>query len=185
MPDNGEGGTVLKSLSISRAKGTWTDRVITDAATQVTFTLMSLIQSILFYCECHTKLTGYSLSLHRDAKDGAVEAIGSSKCRIDTITVPENPEVIMKAKFWSSIASFRFGDREYHWKDRIRSSELRTDSGNIVARFQKRICSFRKDGELVIYVDETGLPVDIIIISFIMYLYRRIVAAAGGGHGGH
>ena len=184
MSGNSESGRVSKSLSISRAKGKWNDRVVTDTGTQVPCPLMSLIQTILFYCEHHSKLSGYSVSFRRAEKDGLVAASGICKFLTDTMTVPDHDQVVMQSKFWSSAASFSFCDREYRWKDTMRASELRTDRGNIVAHFKRELCAWRKDGELEIYVQETDLPTDVIIISFIMYLYRRMEVTSRGGRWG-
>ena len=182
MSENSEADRVSRSLSISRAKGTWNDRVITDVETQVSSPLMYLIQTTLFYCERHSKLSSYSVSFHKDGKDGSVVANGIRKRGTDTITFPDRAQVVMEAKIWSSRATFRFQDREYHWKDTIRSSKLRNESEDVVAQFKKRIFPFRTDGELEIYAAEADLPVDVIIITFIMYLYHRVETVGGGGH---
>ena len=86
----------------------------------------------------------------------------------------------MKAKTFSSRASFVFHDKEYYWKDTFKSAKLRSENGDVLAQFKKRSWTWNKDGEMEIY-NVAEEMVDIILITFVMYLYRRQQLKAYGG----
>jgi hypothetical protein len=108
------------------------------------------------------------------------------------IIFPDQEQLLIEPKpkaGFSAKSFFAWDDKRWRWKGRIKNFKLRTESGEIVAQFYRRF-GWQNDGTMEIY--ELGKKmVDVIVMTFIMYLYRlhseeawRSASHGGGGGGG-
>ena len=128
---------------------------------------------------------------HRTDKEGPVigTAVRKSFRSGATIKFPDETELVIEPKpkaGFSAESFFIWQDKRLRWKGRIKNFKLRTESGDIVAQFHRR-SGWRQDGTMEIY----GLGkdmVDIIAMTFMMYLYRlhseEAWHSSNGGGGG-